>query len=100
MCMLMEMLRMANKNQYYKQCVLQKRIDDKRVRAITAFIPEQFAKKGKYIKVIDGKYFEILEEEGWSDGWEVVLAGTVRLDDAYVQERSRDYLRTRETSDV
>ena len=83
---------MANKNQYYKQCILQKQVDDKRIREMTTFIPEQFAKVGKYL--------EILEGEEWSDGWRVKLASKVRLEESYVQERSRDYKHTRETSDV
>ena len=83
---------MASKNQFYKQCSLVKQIDEKRIREKIAFIPEQFAKVGKYIQVLEG--------EEWSDGWKVQWAGKVRLSEAYVQERSRDYKHTREASDV
>lgn len=86
---------MASKNQYYKQCVLQKKIDvytPNRIREMTTYIPEAFAKVGKYLQILEGGE--------WSDGWKVVLAGKVRLDEAYVQERSRDYKHTREASDV
>ncbi len=67
----------------FRQCVLQK-------KAIVqvAWIPEQFAKEGLFL--------EIKED----DGWEVIFVGTIRLDDAYVSERSQDYKHQRKASDI
>ena len=67
---------------YYRQCKLQKHDQFK-----TAFIPEQFAKKGKVIKI---KY---------DDGWRITEIG-IRLSEEVVVERSQDYKFQREASDV
>lgn len=58
----------------------------------TAWIPEQFAKKGKYVSL---KY----DNDDWIDGWKVMEIGT-RLGTKYMLEHSTDYKRTRKASDI
>jgi hypothetical protein len=67
---------------FYRQCVLQK----KDIRK-TAFLPEQFAKINKYIKIKE------------DDGWQVVSVG-IRLPDYLVDELERDHLDQRKASDI
>ncbi len=57
----------------------------------TSWIPEEFAKLGKYIKVKeDGK---------WEDGWQVKSLGERKMA-SYVLEWSQDYKHQREASDI
>ena len=71
---------------YYKQCRLEKKTD-KGVLVETAWIPEKFAIKHKYLKIKQ------------DDGWKVCSVGE-RLSEAVVKERSRDYKKQRPASDV
>lgn len=81
-----------SKQIYFKQCSLSRKLDDSRVQEMTTWIPEQFAKVGKYL--------EILQDGEWVNGWKVKWTSTVRLTEEYVRARSRDHLHTREASDV
>jgi hypothetical protein len=58
----------------------------------TSFIPERFARKGKYLKLkgIDGR---------WVDGWRVESVG-VRMLSSEASERSQDYKHQRNASDI
>lgn len=56
-----------------------------------SWIPEKFAKVGKFVKLKD------LEE--WQDGWEVVEVG-IKKDSKEVQKRSVDYRHQRKASDI
>jgi len=67
---------------YYRQCIL---IKDRTTQ--TAWIPEKYAKRGKYIKIKE------------DDGWLVVTVGE-RAAEEQVFERSQDYKRTRKASDI
>lgn len=59
------------KQVFYKQCRLEKKIDGGSLIQVS-FIPEQFAVKGKVLK---------LRENGeWVNGWKVVGAGTNRYE--------------------
>jgi len=53
----------------------------------TSWIPEKYAKKGKFIK---------LKED---DGWEVIHVGSM-MDSKKVQQRSTDYRNQRKMSDI
>jgi len=53
----------------------------------TAWIPEKFAKVGKYIRIKE------------VDGWKVIRAGG-KMDKKYVNDRSQDYKNTRKASDI
>lgn len=52
-----------------------------------SWIPEKYAKKGKFIK---------LKED---DGWEVIHVGSM-MDSKKVQQRSTDYRNQRKMSDI
>lgn len=58
----------------------------------TAFIPSEFAKVGKIVKIKKG--------EKWDDGWKVTDVYETEFDEDYVNERSQDYKRTRKASDI
>lgn len=69
---------------FYKQCKMQQ--GD---RFHIAWIPERFAVANKNI-IIDSL-----------DGdWKVIEIGSAKMAEEYVRDRSRDYLRTREASDI
>ena len=54
-----------SKTTYYRQCKMQKNNSFQ-----VSWIPEQFARKGKVIK--------LLEDSGWDDGWIVIEVGPYR----------------------
>jgi hypothetical protein len=68
---------------YYRQCTLKKG-----PTVQVAWIPEQFAKKGKYLRIGD------------DNGWLVVEAGTRRISGQYLMEHEREYLNHRNVTDV
>ncbi len=53
-----------------------------------AWIPERFAIKGKFIKVLG------------EDGWQVVEVGKSRIEGSYLMEHERNYLTQRRASDI
>lgn len=53
----------------------------------TIWIPEKYAKVGKYLKLKD------------DDGWEVIIVGS-KKDSKEVQRRSVDYRHQRKASDI
>lgn len=59
----------------------------------TSWIPENHAIKNKIVKLKQ-------DNGSWDNGWEVIEIGTVRLDEEYVSERSRDYTKQRDASDI
>jgi len=67
----------------YKQVTLRKKNIHK-----TVWIPENFAHKGKFLKI-----------KG-DDGWEVIFVGQIRLSHEYIEEHERDYKHQREVSDI
>lgn len=77
---------MSGNQKFYVQCLLTKG----RIRQ-TAWIPEEFSTVGRVVK---------LKDQGeWGHGWQVSTAG-IRLPEAYLRERSRDYVQTRKASDI
>ncbi len=72
---------------YYRQCLLQKSNLFK-----TTWIPEKYAKLNKYL--------ELQEDNSWDNGWQVIAISKVRLDEKNLIERSQDYKKTREASDI
>ena len=80
---------MKNKNVKYKQCVM-KKPSANGMREHIAWIPKQFAVKGKIIDI-----------DGYGKGWEVVFDGgdnelSAKNDDAM----SQMYKKTRRASDI
>jgi hypothetical protein len=68
---------------YYKQCTMKKGLGVQ-----TAWIPEEFAKVGKYLRIED------------DNGWEVISAGTHRMSGQYLVDHEREYLRHRKVTDI
>jgi hypothetical protein len=71
----------------YKQCTLQKGKENQ-----VTWIPESFAKKGKYLELKNS-------QKNWENGWLIVAVGNT-LDEQTLNERSQDYKRTRQASDI
>lgn len=74
-------------NVRYRQCIMTKS-SGQSILQVTSWIPEQFAKIGKYLKLKD------------DDGWKVISVGSVVYDEQTVNERSQDYKKTRLASDI
>lgn len=70
------------------QCHLQKGITHH-----MAWIPEQFANVGKFIKIKN-------EDDSWEDGWEVKYASENKLDSVAANQASQMYKKTRKASDI
>ena len=75
---------------FYRQCSLEKKTPEGTLNQVS-WIPEEFAKKGKFIKLKEG--------EEWQDGWKVINVGG-RKEEKEVRERSRDHKNQREASDI
>ena len=75
----------------YTQCTL-RRPTENGYSVDTAWIPSEFAKVGKIIKIKQA-------DDSWEDGWKVVSTGTTRSAE-WLQGHERDYLHQREASDV
>lgn len=68
---------------YYRQCALEKANTQQ-----VAWIPEQFAAVGEYIKI------------GEDDGWKVNFVGSHRQPEDYVQAHERDHMGHRSRTDI
>lgn len=68
---------------YYKQCTLKKKD-----RWQTAWIPTEFAIRGKVLKIKS------------DDGWVVETVGLHRQAEDYLLKHERDYLHQRKASDI
>lgn len=79
---------MKRKDANYVQCHLQKGNTHH-----MAWIPEQFANVGKYIKIKD-------DNDSWDDGWQVKYASENVLDALAANQASQMYKKTRKASDV
>jgi len=78
-------------NKYYYQCRMKKKISNDSYKIYVAWIPEKYAKEGKWIK--------IKQEDGtWEDHWQVVIVGG-KKEAKYVEDKERDYLKQRRVSD-
>lgn len=85
---------MTNKKsaETYTQCHLEKAVLGGKRLLETAFIPTRYAKLGKFLK--------LKQEDGiWNNGWKVTFVGQTLSADI-VESNERDYLRTREASDI
>ena len=72
---------------YYRQCKLRRGNS-----FTTTWIPEKYAKKGKYLK--------LKNDDVWVDGWLVTEVGENRKPEELVKERSQDYKQQRKASDI
>lgn len=74
---------MSNKINYYRQCILIKKIPTGEVKT-TSFIPEKFAKVGFTISLKNDKI-----KSGWDDGWLVVSAGE-KVEGKFVENQAHN----------
>jgi len=77
---------------YYCQCEMKKELDKDMYKVHVAWIPEKYAKAGKYIKIKQ-------EDGAWDDHWLVTSVGC-KKEASSVEINSRDYLKQREASDI
>lgn len=76
-----------------RQCVLSKKTAAGMSETVT-WLPEKFAIKGKVVKLREDA------DSVWDDGWVVKSVGPQRKESKEVNERSRDYTKNREASDI
>lgn len=76
----------------YTQCIMEKKINGVMSKK-TAFIPDKFAKVGKYVKLQD-------EKGNWTDSWKVSVATTISMDKEHVLVVESQHKNTRKVSDV
>ena len=76
--------------EYHKQCNLERKVKGVKYCQIS-WIPEKFAIKGKHL--------ELLENDVWENGWQVVGVGG-RKKSKDVNFESQNYKRTRRASDI
>jgi hypothetical protein len=74
------------------QCDLSKLVENGGVSVTTSWLPERFAKVGRYVKLKR-------DDDSWEDGWQVVSTGA-RMKESILRDRSQDYKRTRQASDI
>ena len=79
------------KRPYYCQCHLRRKVGDSTSEQIS-HIPEPYCAVGKVLKLRTSA-------GEWEDGWVVIAVGE-RQPVALIESHSRDYLKTREVSDV
>lgn len=79
-----------SKGDTYAQCSMERKVSTG-VQQHVAWIPNEFAVVGKYIRI---KF-----EETWIDGWLVTGVGA-KKDWLYLELKSRDHLRQRKASDI
>jgi len=68
---------------FYRQCTLKKG-----AAVEVAWIPEELATKGKFLRIRD------------DDGWQVVEVSALRQNGEYLQEHERDHIGHRSRTDV
>ncbi len=75
----------------YKQVVLEKTEGETRT-VMTTHIPSKIATLGNVIR--------IKINDSWNNGWKIIHADSLEVEEHYVNERSQDYKRTRKASDI
>lgn len=76
--------------EWYRQCNLEKKLPNGTLNQVS-YIPEQFAKLGKYLKLKEG--------ELWENGWMVVCVGGRQSRQERI-DRGNDHKKQRKASDV
>ena len=61
---------------------------------MTAYIPEKFAVKGKYLELAEKNSDE------WLNGWEVIDIYSARMSVSEASKRSQDYKKARKATDI
>ena len=76
----------------HTQCKLRRPQSDGTSQTMTSWIPSKVATKGATVR--------LKEEDGtWTEGWQVMATYATMPSDE-LNERSRDYTRTRKASDI
>jgi hypothetical protein len=76
---------------FYKQCTMSLASGEGRTSYQTAWIPEQFAKRGKYLRIKN-------ENGDFDNGWLVERAGRKRLEESLIN--SDEHRHHRSVTDV
>jgi hypothetical protein len=79
---------------FYKQVVVKKMNEESAYGEFFihhCWVPEQFAKVGKFLRILIGV--------DWENGWEVIEVGE-RKEEQFVLEDSQDYKHQRKASDI
>jgi hypothetical protein len=77
---------------YMRQCTFTKPTKDG-VSQTTSWIPEEFAKLNKYVKLKN-------ESDEWIDGWQVISVSENRRTYEECNDRSQDYKNQAKASDI
>ncbi len=80
------------KKDKYTQCIMERKINGVRSVKI-AFIPDKFAKEGKYVKLQD-------EKGNWVDNWRIFAVGCFSMDKDHVLVVESQHKNTRKVSDI
>ncbi len=80
------------KEYFLKQCRLERKVPNG-TATLVSYIPEQFAKLGKFVKLRN-------EEGEWTDGYKVVFASEGRMSSNSIVEVERRHLNQRKASDI
>lgn len=72
---------------FFKQCILKKTNQTQ-----VAWLPEIFAKVGKYV--------ELEINKKWEDGWKIINVAQTRMSGQQVSEQSQEYKHQRKASDI
>lgn len=75
---------------FSRQCCLEKEYKSGTINQVS-WIPEQFAKIGKTLK--------LLNRDTWEDGWKVIAVGARQSKQERI-DRALDYKRQRKASDI
>jgi hypothetical protein len=83
-----------SKTAFYCQCMLERvtKIEPASIVRTVTFIPSEYASLGNIVKLKN-------DNDEWVDGWVIREAGPP-IDAVYIEERERDYKRTRKASDI
>ena len=80
---------------YYIQCILERKMEIEEewyLSTSLSWIPEKYAVQNEYIK--------LKNDSEWARGWKVVTVGRKRISCKEVRDRNRNWVETRETSDM
>ena len=83
---------------FYCQCRLAKQTDKGELVRFT-WIPQEYAKAGKFIKTRKQNESGLVELDKWDNGWQVTHVWETEAEDK-VKARERAYLHWREMTDI
>jgi hypothetical protein len=88
-CAKSQFIEVNMRTEFSRQCALQRGVE-----TLVTWMPEEFAEVGKCLRLKQER------QDEWSEGWTVTAVFNPRLPSDYVNERSRDYTKTRKATDI